>query len=253
MRALCGVLAAARRPSRIVAAAATAAPGWRPSAAPPALRSGFDGAAYCHKCGAARVRARKDDAGARCPACRSELQRIDVGSTPLLECASCDGVWVDADVFERLCAQRESQAAVLQRLSTRTTEKTTAAVKYRPCLRCGTMMNRVNFGKLSGAVIDVCRGHGTFLDAGELHQIVAFIQGGGLDRARARSIEDLKEEERRLKDLQRKAMLDRRASGEIALDGRRGPRTAATFARSDRSDYRRVGKRIQRTERSLRG
>ena len=62
-----------------------------------------------------------------CPACRSELQRIDVGSTPLLECASCDGVWVDADVFERLCAERESQAAVLQRLATRTTEKTAAA------------------------------------------------------------------------------------------------------------------------------
>ena len=181
---------------------------------PSCFALGFDGAAYCHKCGAARVRARRDDAGARCPACRSELQRIDVGSTPLLECASCDGVWVDADVFERLCAQREAQAAVVQRQSTRTTEKSTAAVKYRPCLRCGTMMNRVNFGKLSGAVIDVCRGHGTFLDAGELHQIVAFIQGGGLDRARSRSIEDLKEEERRLKDLQRKAMLDRRASGE---------------------------------------
>jgi hypothetical protein len=71
----------------------------------------------------------------------------------------------------------------------------------------------VNFGKLSGAVIDVCRGHGTFLDAGELHQIVAFIQDGGLDRARTRSIEELKEEERRLKDLHRQAMLDRRASG----------------------------------------
>jgi Zn-finger nucleic acid-binding protein len=180
---------------------------------PSCFTLGFEGAAYCHKCGAARVRARKDDAGARCPACRSELQRIDVGTTPLLECASCDGIWVDADVFERLCAQREPQAAVLQRLSTRTSEKTTAAVKYRPCLRCGTMMNRVNFGKLSGAVIDVCRGHGTFLDAGELHQIMAFIQGGGLDRARARSIEELKEEERRLKDLQRHAMLDRRASG----------------------------------------
>ena len=179
---------------------------------PSCFTLGFEGAAYCHKCGAARVRARKDDAGARCPACRSELQRMDVGSTPLLECASCDGVWVDADVFERLCAQRESQAAVLQRLSTRTNEKT-AAVKYRPCLRCGTMMNRVNFGKLSGAVIDVCRGHGTFLDAGELHQIMAFIQGGGLERARARSIEALKEEEGRLKDLQRNAMLERRASG----------------------------------------
>ena len=48
------------------------------------------------------------------------------------------------------------------------------------------MMNRMNFGTLSGAIIDVCRGHGTFLDAGELHQIVTFIQQGGLDRARAR-------------------------------------------------------------------
>ena len=34
-------------------------------------------------------------------------------------------------------------------------------------------MNRVNFGKVSGAVgLDVCKGHGTFLDRGELHQIV---------------------------------------------------------------------------------
>jgi hypothetical protein len=28
------------------------------------------------------------------------------------------------------------------------------------------MMNRVNFGRLSGTVVDVCRGHGTYLDAG---------------------------------------------------------------------------------------
>ena len=75
-------------------------------------------------------------------------------------------------------------------------------------------MNRVNFGRLSGAVIDVCRGHGTFLDAGELHQIVTFIQEGGLDRARTQKIEDLREEERRLKELERKAVGDRYASGE---------------------------------------
>ena len=45
------------------------------------------------------------------------------------------------------------------------------------------MMNRVNFGRLSGTVIDVCRGHGTFLDGGELHAIVTFIHRG---RARSR-------------------------------------------------------------------
>jgi Zn-finger nucleic acid-binding protein len=65
------------------------------------------------------------------------------------------------------------------------------------------MMNRVNFGKASGAVVDVCKGHGTYLDRGELHQIVRFIQGGGIDRARASEREQLKEEQRRLRDLQR--------------------------------------------------
>ncbi len=180
---------------------------------PSCFALGFEGAAFCHKCGAARVRRREDDESARCPSCRGGLQRVDIGSTPLLECGACDGVWVDANVFERLCAERESQTAVLHQLSPRAEVKVTGPVRYRPCLRCGKMMNRVNFGKLSGAVIDVCRGHGTFLDAGELHQIVTFIQQGGLDRARTQKIEELREEERRLKDLERKAMIERHASG----------------------------------------
>jgi len=74
-------------------------------------------------------------------------------------------------------------------------------------------MNRVNFGRVSGAVVDVCKGHGTFLDAGELHQIVAFIVQGGLDRARAREKEELRDEQRKLADEQRKAMRDRGKHG----------------------------------------
>jgi Zn-finger nucleic acid-binding protein len=180
---------------------------------PSCFTLGFDGAAFCHKCGAARVRKAADDEGATCPACRNRLLRVDIGDTPLLECGACDGVWVDADVFERMCARRESQTAVLQRLPPRTAAKTGEPVRYRPCLRCAKMMNRVNFGRLSGAVIDVCRGHGAFLDAGELHRIVAFIQDGGLDRARTMKLEEMRDGERRLKDLERKATLDRRASG----------------------------------------
>ncbi len=59
-------------------------------------------------------------------------------------------------------------------------------------------MNRLNFGRISGTVIDVCRGHGVFLDAGELHAIATFISEGGLDRARQREKEDLEEERHRL-------------------------------------------------------
>ena len=69
-------------------------------------------------------------------------------------------------------------------------------------------MNRINFARLSGTVIDVCKGHGTFLDRGELHQVVRFILDGGMDRLRRVEREELIEEQRRLVELQR-ALLDR--------------------------------------------
>ena len=158
----------------------------------------FEAATFCEACGARRSR-REESSAARCPACRGGMQSIALGALSLIECVSCDGLWVDAEAFERICADREAQAAVLHRSAIRAPafEK---RVTYRPCVRCGTMMNRVNFARLSGTIVDVCKGHGTFLDAGELHGIVRFIQGGGLDRARERQIEDLKEQEKRLRE-----------------------------------------------------
>jgi Zn-finger nucleic acid-binding protein len=159
----------------------------------------FDGATFCPRCGVRRSRSAQEDANARCPGCKAQLQQLQVGATGLLECAACDGVWMDAAVFEQLCADKESQAAVLHKFHT-AAPAGPGRVKYRPCVRCGKMMNRVNFGRLSGVVVDVCKGHGTYLDPGELHQIVAFIQAGGLERARARQLEELKEQERGLRE-----------------------------------------------------
>ena len=126
------------------------------------------------------------------------MQALQVGGTTLLECVRCDGMWVDGETFEALCADKEAQAAVLHRYDG--SKPSAARVKYRPCVRCGKMMNRVNFARISGVIVDVCKGHGTFLDAGELHAIVEFIQGGGLERARARQIDELKEQERRAEE-----------------------------------------------------
>ena len=66
-------------------------------------------------------------------------------------------------------------------------------------------MNRVNFARLSGTIIDVCRGHGTFLDSGELHAIVTFIHGGGLERVRQHELDSLKEAKRQLDAAQKLA------------------------------------------------
>jgi Zn-finger nucleic acid-binding protein len=174
----------------------------------------FEGARYCQACGAARTRSdEEDDAAIACPGCRRQLRRVSVGSAVMLECAGCDGLWVDADVFERICADRESQTAVLHRFTAGPRQAQAVRVQYRPCPRCLKMMNRVNFGKISAAVVDVCKGHGTFLDAGELHQIVTFIVQGGLERARTREKEELREAQREALDEQRKAMRERGKHG----------------------------------------
>ena len=161
----------------------------------------FDGAAYCPSCGSRRARSDGTPVTASCPACRAQMTEIAVGDTSMLECPRCRGTWVDASTFEHICASHEAQAAVIHH-GAPAPARTTAEFRYRKCVACGTMMNRLNFGRLSGTVVDVCRGHGTFLDAGELHAIVRFIQGGGLDRARQRQIEDLKEQERQLRAAQ---------------------------------------------------
>lgn len=167
----------------------------------------FEGAAFCPSCGVRRSRA--EGAAAErspCPGCAGALASVALGAIALLECAACDGVWVAADAFERLCADREAQAAVLHR-STQGPRpvKAERKLRYRPCPQCGKMMNRVNFGRISGAVVDVCRAHGTFLDAGELQQIAAFIRDGGLERARSRQIEDLRQEQAKLREAEVRA------------------------------------------------
>ena len=52
-------------------------------------------------------------------------------------------------------------------------------------------MHRVNFGKCSGVIVDICRPHGTWFDANELHHIVEFIRAGGLEQARSREKAEL--------------------------------------------------------------
>jgi len=164
----------------------------------------FAGSVYCPKCGARR--ARTETAGARtarCAGCKGVMREVLIGDVALMECGGCQGMWIDAATFEHICADRATQTAVLHQWSIDSARDRSSAprVRYRPCVACGKLMNRMNFGRVSGTVVDVCKGHGTFLDAGELHLIVSFIRQGGLDRARQHQIDELKEEEERLRAL----------------------------------------------------
>jgi len=188
----------------------------------------FVGAAYCPHCGAHTSRLTAEEAAKeKCPRCKTPMALVEVGKMALAECGTCKGVWVDADAFDRLCGDREAQAAVIHGVTLTPTPTPSTAEKfsYRPCPRCGKMMNRVNFAKYSGVVLDVCRAHGTYFDRDELHRVVTFIQAGGLDRARARDREALEEAERRLRSLQTVS-----GGGHLTLTADEGSTGTSAFA-----------------------
>ena len=70
-------------------------------------------------------------------------------------------------------------------------------------------MNRVNFARCSGVIIDLCKKHGIWFDCDELSRIVEFIRGGGLELSRSREKAQLEEERRSLRQEQMTADLNR--------------------------------------------
>lgn len=171
----------------------------------------FIGSKHCPHCGAraARVAVEGEESLAyACPRCRGVMARVKVGSVWLAECHECAGVWIAPEPFERICAEREQQAAVMAwAVPAARAAKTQSAetVRYLACPQCGKLMNRVNFARYSGVIMDVCRTHGTFFDRDELHGVIQFIRNGGLDLARGRERERLVQEQQRLRRMELQA------------------------------------------------
>jgi Zn-finger nucleic acid-binding protein len=174
-------------------------------ACPSCLGLMFVGSLFCGHCGTKAVVAETEDKQAgNCPRCRRSLERIAIGDSSLAECSRCGGMWADVDTFEQICADRERQSAVLTFGSR---QEASAApltrISYVPCPDCGELMNRSNFAKASGVIIDICKKHGVWFDSEELPRIVDFIRGGGMQRARQRELDALEQERIRLREERR--------------------------------------------------
>ena len=70
-------------------------------------------------------------------------------------------------------------------------------------------MNRINFARCSGVIVDVCKGHGTWFDRDELRAIVEFVRGGGLELSRDREKRELEYEREQLRTEQYAAAANR--------------------------------------------
>lgn len=165
----------------------------------------FLGAKFCPHCGAPAERKEVEaKAGRACPRCRVDMKAVVIGQTELRECPKCEGIWSDAEALQKICADREQQAAVLGVANSLSASAGVglAAVRYVPCPVCRQLMNRVNFAHCSNVIVDVCKQHGTWFDKDELRRIVEFIRAGGLEQSRACEIEELERRKRELASAQ---------------------------------------------------
>jgi Zn-finger nucleic acid-binding protein len=117
------------------------------------------------------------------------MAAVRVGTAAMHQCAQCGSAWLSPDAFAALCADRESRgmlAAAVGGGAAPARLRHAQRVRYVHCAVCHGIMNRVNFGRTSGIIIDVCKEHGVWFERDELRGVLAFIEQGGMERARER-------------------------------------------------------------------
>jgi Zn-finger nucleic acid-binding protein len=138
-----------------------------------------------------------------CPVCSCLMPARMLGAIGINECPQCNGLWVPENRFNQLVnsaidsrrnADPELRAAFDARVKGGNPAR--QKVSYRKCPVCEAFMQRRNFRKSSGVILDRCSDHGTFLDADELEQIVGFVLSGGRPESTAR-LENVQDEARR--------------------------------------------------------
>lgn len=174
----------------------------------------FHGARHCSHCGAETdlPAAATADGRARtraCPRCDQPLVGQLVADVLLDQCDACGGMFVDSTALERILSERRQARAdaLLAALPPEDATPGPTERLYIRCPDCDTVMNRRGFARGARVIVDVCRAHGTWFDAGELPRVIAFAMSGGLERAAAAEAEARLEQARRLESERRGAAM----------------------------------------------
>lgn len=130
-----------------------------------------------------------------CPKCEIAMRSRKIGDFSVITCEKCRGMFVPHETFEMM--QEHSERVIFPTDSNRKSPmQSEATVRYVRCPVCRNIMNRSNFAKISGIIIDSCRGHGIWFDSGEIERVMDFIAHGGLQKAKTEEIQRLKDEEK---------------------------------------------------------
>jgi Zn-finger nucleic acid-binding protein len=124
-----------------------------------------------------------------CPRCANALVGRRIEDVVVHECPECEGVFLDENAIGLVLQDHENKRAraLVDSLPRRPHSPLPSDGKlYVKCPTCSTSMNRKLFAQKSGIVVDVCRNHGTFFDAGELPAIMDFVMSGELAKAESK-------------------------------------------------------------------
>lgn len=177
------------------------------------------GAFACVRCGQQlELEPLLDATDAPCPRCRHPLEGAPGGDGGLHECPRCGGMFVAPKTLAEILVRAEVGGTLRDGAPSSSRSSSLGGgwsvdahpsghgggalgdVRYVMCPLCHASMNRVNFGRVSGVIVDVCKTHGTWFDAGELTRIVSFAASGGLEKSRAREAEQTKREKLAVKN-----------------------------------------------------
>ena len=153
--------------------------------------------ANCPYCGALRPNPKKEpDCSFSCPRCEMALVAAHVRKSEINICPQCYGLWLDPVEFKFLTSERdvyadESIPKIYEKIPIANTPENQMYIR---CPRCQDIMNRINFKKTSGIIIDQCADHGFWLDAGELERIRCFVANVDTEAELSKRIDLNKEE-----------------------------------------------------------
>ncbi len=157
--------------------------------------------ALCPFCGA-RLGDEKILQSPVCPKCKVPLELKRKDDIEIDVCPKCSGLWLDRGEFDILTAE-----STVYREEKLTKEYSRPLLPdenpYVPCVRCGKLMVKKNYARISGVITDECGRHGIWLDSGELEKIRHFILAGGIEKAQFREIEKNRQELRELAETAR--------------------------------------------------
>lgn len=131
--------------------------------------------------------------GARkCPKCSMPLKTHALEEGNVDHCQKCNGVWVTVIDEKKVLEIKPDVFTIDELRRLRALYKPfwrQQDTRYVPCPDCGELMHRKVWGSYSGVVVDVCRHHGTWFDAGEVEKIREYVKLGGVEYEKFRLTE----------------------------------------------------------------